>query len=115
VIADLTDIAEKIEDKDAVRTFIEAGNKGRELIPGKHGGIARNYTYLPVVIEDKAGELARLFDACALAAVNVEDLSIEHSPEQLTGLITLALSEEDASTLYQHLIANGWRAHLPRQ
>lgn len=115
VIADLTDIAENIDDPESVRKFIEAGNKGRELIPGKHGGLARNYTYLPVVIEDKAGELARLFDACALAEVNVEDLSIEHSPEQLTGLITLALSEEDAATLYQHLITNGWRAHQPRQ
>ena len=115
VIEDLTHISENIEDREAVRRFIEAGNKGRDLIPGKHGGLARNYTYLPVVIEDKAGELARLFDACALAAVNVEDLSIEHSPEQLTGLITLALSEDDAATLYQYLISNGWRAHLPRR
>ena len=114
-IADLTNILENIEDEETVRLFIEAGNIGRNLIPGKHGGLARNYTFLPVVIEDKAGELARLFDACALANVNVEDLSIEHSPEQLTGLITLALTEADAGILYQHLLQAGWRVHLPRQ
>jgi prephenate dehydrogenase len=114
-IADLSDILENIENEVAVGNFIEAGNRGRNLIPGKHGGVARNYTFLPVVIEDRAGELARLFDACALAQVNVEDLSIEHSPEQLTGLITLALSENDARILHQHLLDNGWRVHLPRQ
>lgn len=114
-IADLRDILENIEDVDAVRSFIEAGNIGRNLIPGKHGGRPRDYSFLPIVIEDKAGELARLFDACALAKVNVEDLSIEHSPEQLTGLITLALSESDAAILYQHLLETGWRVHHPRQ
>ena len=84
------------------------------MIPGKHGGVARNYTFLPVVIEDKPGQLAALFDECAAAQVNVEDLSIEHSPEQYTGLITLALSQSDAVKLYEHLLEQGWRAHAPR-
>lgn len=84
------------------------------MIPGKHGGVARKYTYLPVVIEDKPGQLAALFDECAEAQVNVEDLSIEHSPEQYTGLITLALSQNDAEKLYRHLLKEGWSAHSPR-
>jgi prephenate dehydrogenase len=67
-----------------------------------------------VVIEDKPGQLAALFDECATAQVNVEDLSIEHSPEQFTGLITLALSKSDAEKLYRHLLEHGWRAHEPR-
>jgi prephenate dehydrogenase len=100
--------------ESAVEEFIKAGNRGRAMIPGKHGGVARNYTFLPVVIEDKPGQLAALFDECASAKVNVEDLSIEHSPEQYTGLITLALSQSDAATLYQHLLERGWRAHAPR-
>jgi prephenate dehydrogenase len=104
------------EDKaeSAVDDFIKAGNRGRAMIPGKHGGVARNYTFLPVVIEDKPGQLAALFDECASAEVNVEDLSIEHSPEQYTGLITLALSQSDAVKLHQHLLERGWRAHAPR-
>jgi prephenate dehydrogenase len=84
------------------------------MIPGKHGGVARNYTYLPVVIEDKPGQLAALFDECARAKVNVEDLAIEHSPEQYTGLITLALSQSDAEKLHRHLLEQGWSAHSPR-
>ena len=43
--------------------------------------------------------------------VNVEDLSIEHSPNQQTGLITLALSENDAHKLKAHLQDKGWLAH----
>lgn len=98
----------------AVEEFIKAGNRGRAMIPGKHGGVARNYSFLPVVIEDKPGQLAALFDECASAQVNVEDLSIEHSPEQYTGLITLALSQADATKLHEHLLQRGWRAHAPR-
>lgn len=98
----------------AVEEFIKAGNRGRAMIPGKHGGVARNYINLPVVIEDKPGQLAALFDECASAQVNVEDLSIEHSPEQYTGLITLSLSQSDAEKLHRHLLERGWRAHAPR-
>ena len=97
-----------------VAEVIAAGQRGRDLIPGKHGGQQRSYTYLPIVIEDKPGQLAALFDECAAAQVNVEDLSIEHSPEQYTGLITLALSQSDAAKLYEHLLEQGWRAHAPR-
>jgi prephenate dehydrogenase len=93
---------------------IAAGQKGRARIPGKHGGKAREYTYLPIVIEDKPGQLAALFDECADASVNVEDLTIEHSPGQFTGLITLALSEADAQKLTEHLKINGWSVHSPR-
>lgn len=107
-------LAHEERGEGAVEDFIKAGNRGRAMIPGKHGGVARNYSYLPVVIEDKPGQLAALFDECASAQVNVEDLSIEHSPEQYTGLITLALSQSDATKLYQHLLQRGWRAHSPR-
>jgi prephenate dehydrogenase len=95
-------------------SFIKKGNTGRALIPGKHGGVAREYTYLPVVIEDKPGQLAALFDECASAKVNIEDLTIEHSPGQFTGLITLSLSQSDAQILSDHLIRSGWKVHAPR-
>jgi prephenate dehydrogenase len=114
VIADLSELVENLDNSQSVENFIQSGNRGRAMIPGKHGGVARNYTFLPVVIEDKPGQLAALFDECASAQVNVEDLSIEHSPEQFTGLITLALSKSDAEKLYHHLLEQGWRAHAPR-
>jgi prephenate dehydrogenase len=101
-------------NSESIENVIVQGNEGRKRIPGKHGGKARNYTLLPVVIEDKPGQLAALFNECAQAKVNVEDLSIEHSPGQFTGLITLFLSQDDAQTLHKHLLMSGWNVHLPR-
>ena len=111
---DLGSLILSLDDPVKVGSFIAAGNEGRSKIPGKHGGKAREYTQLPVVIEDKPGQLAALFDECAKASVNVEDLTIEHSPGQFTGLITLALSASDASILQKHLEESGWNVHAPR-
>ena len=111
---DLGSFINSIGDPAKVGSFIAAGNEGRSKIPGKHGGKAREYTQLPVVIEDKPGQLAALFDECARASVNVEDLTIEHSPGQFTGLITLALSASDAAILQKHLEESGWNVHAPR-
>ena len=112
--SDLAALIAALKSGDSVSGFIEKGNQGRALIPGKHGGAAREYTYLPVVIEDKPGQLAALVGECATANVNIEDLTIEHSPGQFTGLITLALSKSDAQVLSAHLIGSGWNVHAPR-
>jgi prephenate dehydrogenase len=111
---DLSNLISEFDDDDAIEAFIEEGRSGREKIPGKHGGRPRDYTYLPIVIEDKPGQLAALFHECAQAQVNIEDLSIEHSPGQFTGLITLALSSTDAEKLSGHLASRGWNVHSPR-
>jgi prephenate dehydrogenase len=111
---DLGALVASLKRGGSISTFIEKGNQGRSLIPGKHGGAAREYTYLPVVIEDKPGQLAALVGECAAVNVNIEDLTIEHSPGQFTGLITLALSKSDAQLLSDHLIGSGWNVHAPR-
>ena len=111
---DLGSLINSISDPTQIGALISQGNQGRALIPGKHGGKAREYTQLPVVIEDKPGQLAALFDECARAKVNIEDLTIEHSPGQFTGLITLALSANDADVLQKHLEKSGWNVHSPR-
>ena len=97
-----------------VRDVLERGREGRGRLPGKHRSASRNYTYLPIVLEDKPNQLAALFDECATADVNVEDISIEHSPEQETGLVLLALSKENAAKLQTHLLSRKWRVHPPR-
>ncbi|MSO28489.1 MAG: prephenate dehydrogenase [Candidatus Planktophila sp.] len=112
--SDLGAFITRLGSSASVSDLIEAGNQGRSKIPGKHGGAAREYSLLPVVIEDKPGQLAALFDECAKAKVNVEDLTIEHSPGQFTGLITLALSAKDAQILQDHLTKSGWSVHAPR-
>jgi prephenate dehydrogenase len=111
---DLLQFIEVIGDESAVEKMIADGQLGRSAIPGKHGGKVREYAYLPIVIEDKPGQLAAIFNECARANVNVEDLSIEHSPGQETGLITLAISPADSAKLSDHLSKAGWSVHAPR-
>lgn len=100
---------------EVVEEILTMGVNGKKLIPGKHGAKNRDYTFLPIVIDDKPGQLARIFNECQVVNVNVEDLAIEHTPGQQTGLITLSLSDEDAKKLQAHLNANGWLAHAPRK
>ena len=111
---DLAEFIEVIVDESAVEKLISDGRIGRSAIPGKHGGKVREYAYLPIVIEDKPGQLAAIFNECARANVNIEDLSIEHSPGQETGLITLAISPSDSEKLSDHLSKAGWSVHAPR-
>jgi len=106
----------RLESGDAtgVAKLIAQGNIGRSNIPGKHGGKDREYHLLPIVIEDRPGQLAKIFHECEVIGVNVEDLTIEHSPGQETGLVTLALSESDAKRMHAHMVEQGWLAHQPR-
>ena len=102
-------------DRNAIIDFFNDGRAGRAKIPGKHGSAKRDYTFVPIVIDDKPGGLARIFNECAAIEVNVEDLSMEHSPGQEVGLITLALSAADAEKLQKHLLSKGFLAHSPRK
>ena len=117
VINRLSKLASAIEknDQSLVKQFLTEGREGRNRIPGKHGLAKRDYTYLPIVIDDKPGGLARIFNECAEINVNIEDLSMEHSPGQAVGLVTLALTSDDAIKLQKHLVSKGWLAHAPRK
>ena len=112
---DLSAMVAALDDPEKIAALIAAGRAGRALIPGKHGGKAREYSYLPIVIDDKPGQLGAIFNECAAMDVNVEDLNIEHSPGQLSALITLALSHSDAEKLSSHLSSIGWNVHPIRK
>lgn len=111
---ELGEIIDAVDDQEKIAAFMRKGREGRKLIPGKHGGKAREYTYVPIVIDDKPGQLGAIFNECAAMSVNVEDLVIEHSPGQLNALITLALSADDAVKLSNHLSSIGWNVHPVR-
>ena len=98
-------------DGDAIAKIFEEGKSGRALVSGKHGAKARNYSFVRVVIEDKPGQLSKIVNQCAEISANIEDLSIEHSPGQETGLITLAFSPEDAQRVLHHL-ERDWKVYL---
>ena len=113
LISNLQGVQESLvsNKKEEIEDFLKKGRKGKEKIPGKHGAKSRDYAFLPIVIDDKPGQLAIIFNECAKIAVNIEDLSIEHSPGQETGLITLALSESDCIKLSEHLEKLGFKVH----
>ena len=112
---DLGAMIDAVNDQEKISSIMRKGRDGRNLIPGKHGGKAREYTYVPIVIDDKPGQLGAIFNECAAMLVNVEDLAIEHSPGQLNALITLALSADDAVKLSNHLSSIGWNVHPIRK
>ena len=112
---DLTQMIKSLDDPAKIAELIAAGRDGKAMIPGKHGGKAREYSYLPIVIDDKPGQLGAIFNECAAMQVNVEDLNIEHSPGQLSALITLSLSADDAEKLSSHLTSIGWNVHPVRK
>jgi len=112
---DLEAMINALDDPATIAELIASGRQGKAAIPGKHGGVAREYSYLPIVIDDKPGQLGSIFNECAAMNVNVEDLIIEHSPGQLSALITLALSQTDAEKLFTHLTSIGWNVHPIRK
>ena len=113
----LEDLSTSLQNDDLRKTqeILALGRENHARIPGKHGGKKRDYWYLPIIIADKPAQLAKIFDACALVSANVEDLTIEHTPGQESGLVTLALSKADAAKVYEQLIKDGWRVHQPRE
>ena len=111
IIANLKDALER-RDESALKNHFLNGNKGRARVSGKHGSKPRNYSHLMIVIKDEPGALSQLFEQCAAINANIEDLSIEHSPGQLTGLITLAFSPDDALRVQDHLLSHDWKVHL---
>ena len=93
----------------SISRAIEAGNRGVERIPGKHGGRHTNYATVVVMIDDKPGELARLLTEIGHIGINVEDLKLEHSPGAQIGLPEISVAPEVEEKLVQELTARGWR------
>ena len=109
--SDLSDLISAASGPAKWESLVAAGRAGKSAIPGKHGGKSREYSYLPIVIDDRPGQLGSLFNACAKADVNIEDLALEHSPGQLTAVITLAIAPEDIGRLSEFLTKDGWNVH----
>ena len=107
--------AQRADDVAAARAVVsdalERGRAGRGRIPGKHGAPPQPYAVVSVVVDDRPGELARIFNEAGALGVNIEDLSIEHSPGQAVGLVELAVAPAAAGALRADLRARGWRVH----
>ncbi|MGW4422432.1 prephenate dehydrogenase [Streptosporangium sp. NPDC004631] len=94
-----------------VTELLHRGVAGTGRIPGKHGGPARVYATVQVIIGDRPGELARLFQVAEAAGVNIEDVRLEHAPGLPLGAADLSVQPEAVAVLSEALRAHGW--HLP--
>ena len=110
VAEDLAAAARVLADSDKadVAGLLDRGRAGVGRIPGKHGGQPRNFTVVQVVIADRPGELARLFNAAGAAGVNIEDIRLEHSPGLPVGVAELSVRPDQAGTLLDAMEAGGW-------
>jgi prephenate dehydrogenase len=88
--------------------LLDRGRAGVSRIPGKRGDPARDFSIVQVIIPDRPGELARLFQAAGVAGINIEDVGIEHSPGLPVGVAELWVRPEAAAQLSDVLAAGGW-------
>ncbi|WP_214317463.1 prephenate dehydrogenase [Nonomuraea sediminis] len=89
--------------------LLKRGVAGHGRIPGKHGGPAAAYAVVQVVIGDRPGQLAHLFQVCDEVGVNVEDVRLEHAPGLPLGLAELSVQPQAVTTLTQALHERGWQ------
>lgn len=92
---------------DRIEALLDRGARGRDLIPGKHGAAPATYAIVSVMIEDKPGQLGRLFVVAGDAGVNLEDVRIEHVLGRPSGLVDLFVQPDAAGRLAEALRAQG--------
>ena len=97
----LEEVAKAIKEEKlpAISEMLSRGAKGRDLLPGKHGAANKQDSMIVVRVEDKPGELARLFNVAASANVNLEDVRIDHSLGRMTGLVELTVDQDKREVL----------------
>jgi prephenate dehydrogenase len=98
-------------DRDQVAPVTEVldyGRQGHARIPGKHGATSIRYAIVPVMVEDKPGELARLFVAAGDLGVNLEDVRIEHVLGRPSGLVDLFVRPDVSEILAAGLTQAGF-------
>jgi prephenate dehydrogenase len=96
------------EGVSAITRTLETGSAGRARIPGKHGADALEFAEVAVMVEDRPGELARLFVAAGEVGINLEDVRIEHVLGRPSGLVELSVRHEYAVPLSSALRERGF-------
>jgi prephenate dehydrogenase len=113
--ADLAQVIAALENVDAsgslatIGDALSRGNRGVEQIPGKHGSRNSHYEQIIVMIDDKPGQLAKLLTEIGETGINLEDLSLEHSPGAQIGLVELSVLPSAEAKLVEALTQRGWR------
>ncbi|NLT26155.1 MAG: prephenate dehydrogenase [Microbacteriaceae bacterium] len=107
-LADALDAPDAPGARRRIAEHMRAGNEGVMRLPGKHGG-RRTFSVVTVMVDDRPGQLARLFNEIGAANINVEEISLEHSPGANIGLASISVVPEVRQRLVDELEALGWR------
>jgi len=102
---------ENIDEAGSRRVLAETlagGNAGVSRLPGKHGQ-DRRFASVVVLIDDRPGQLGRLFAELGELGINIEDVRLEHSPGAQIGIVELAVVPEALARTVEDLTARGWR------
>jgi len=99
-------------DANPVLQVLEQGREGHARLPGKHGSAAMHFALVPVMIQDKPGELARLFVAAGELGINLEDVRIEHVLGRPSGLVDLFVRPEAQPDLVAGLQGAGFDVRI---
>jgi prephenate dehydrogenase len=102
--------------RSALQSLLIRGNAGRARVPVKRGVLDRDVAVVGVRVPDQAGQLAGLLGVAAEAAVNVEDVRVEHLAGRQTGVVELLVRTADVVRLRAALAAAGFDAlgQLPK-
>lgn len=88
---------------------ISTGNAGVSRIPGKHGGPARSYAWISVLVDDEPGQVARLLTEIGETGINVEDLRLNHSSGRNVGMVELSVLPDVRERLVDELTLRDWK------
>jgi prephenate dehydrogenase len=111
---DLDEVIGALENIDepgsrrAIAETLAGGNAGVARLPGKHGQ-DRRFASVVVLIDDRPGQLGRLFAELGELGVNIEDFRMEHSPGAQIGIAEIAVVPEALQRTVADLTARGWR------
>jgi prephenate dehydrogenase len=109
---DLERIAEG--DRGAIAALtqtLQAGALGRAKVPLKRGEPAAGFATVPIVVRDAPGELAALLRTLGDAAINVEDVRVEHEPGRPVGVVELDVREDAVPALIACMRESGWQVY----
>jgi len=99
-----------VADPGPLVRALERGRAARARLPVKSGRDRTRWARVGVVLQDRPGELARLFGVAGQVGVNIEDVRIDHATDHPVGLVGLDVRPEDADRLVSAVQDAGWHA-----
>ncbi|MFI9778634.1 prephenate dehydrogenase [Streptomyces sp. NPDC051956] len=103
------DADERAQGMTLLADLLGRGLRGRRRIAGKHGTPTATCQPVRILIGDQPGELARLLAKASELDINIEDMSIDHSPGKPSGLVELMVAPASALGMAERLKDCGWR------